>query len=273
MKSSGLARRALDAGAKRRRENAFEGENIGMKIISRIALATFILMKGAAAPAWAEPEAPVQTESAGITELRRALEGFLVIAAINPQTGEFLQVKSEPGGVEIIRPLIYLDAEAAYVDWLGGGIPQEYPVVAANGMDVIAKTQGAAVWMGRAHDATMAQTRIDQPGLFYVTTKDDDPVLHNFEGGARLPMFVRQADASKFLDTARRNMAPAGGAAPDLVVTHTDMMSTLQGIIRGEIIGVSLISPDSNARWAEQNRQGLRSLNDYVTDSQALMDE
>ncbi|MFN7179230.1 hypothetical protein, partial [Hyphomonas sp.] len=53
--------------------------------------------------------------------------------------------------------------------------------------------------------------------------------------------------------------------------SHTDMMSTLQAIISGQIIGVRLISPEANTRWAEQNQQGMRSLIDYVTDGQALM--
>ena len=45
----------------------------------------------------------MQAESAGLAELRRALDGFLVILAIDPESEEILQVRSEPGGVEIVR--------------------------------------------------------------------------------------------------------------------------------------------------------------------------
>jgi hypothetical protein len=241
-----------------------------MKVFMLMAGLVALAMAGAA-PARAEGAASAQAESAGIAELRRALEGFLVILAIDPESEDILQVRSEPGGVEIVRPLVYIDAEAAYQDWLGGGIPQTYSVVAANAMDVIIETQGAAVWMGQGHDATMAQTRIDQPALFYVTDAAGEPVMHPFESGARMPMFVRHADALRFRDTAKRNMGSGAGSAPELVISHMDMMTTLQAIIRGEIIGVRLVSPEANTRWAEQNRQGMRSLIDYVTDGQVLM--
>ena len=146
-------------------------------------------------------------------------------------------------------------------------------MVAANAIDVIIETQGAAVWMGQGHDAAMAQARIDQPALFYVTDTAGEPVMHNFDTGARMPMFVRHTDATRFLDTAKRNLAAGAGGAPDLVVSHMDMMATLQAIISGEIIGVRLISPEANTRWAEQNKQGMRALIDYVPDSQMLMQE
>jgi hypothetical protein len=244
-----------------------------MKFLVLMAGIAALALTGSITPARAEDAPPAQAESAGLAELRRALDGFLVILAIDPESEKILQVKSEPGGVEIVRPLVYIDAEAAYQDWLGGGIPQDWPVVAANAIDVIFETQGAAVWMGQSHDAAMAQARIDQPALFYVTDAEGEPVMHNFETGARMPLFVRHSDAKRFLDTARQNLGSGAGSVPELVVSHTDMMSTLQAIISGQIIGVRLISPEANTRWAEQNQQGMRSLIDYVSDGQVLMQE
>ncbi len=244
-----------------------------MKFLVLMAGIAALALTGSITQARAEDAPPAQAESAGLAELRRALDGFLVILAIDPESEEILQVKSEPGGVEIVRPLVYIDAEAAYQDWLDGGIPQTSPVVAANAIDVIFDTQGAAVWMGQDHDAAMAQARIDQPALFYVTDTAGEPVMHSFDTGARMPMFVRHTDATRFLDTAKRNLAAGAGGAPDLVVSHMDMMATLQAIVRGEIIGVRLVSPEANTRWAKQNQQGMRSLIDYVSDSQMLMQE
>lgn len=219
------------------------------------------------------PAAPAQAESAGVAELRRALDGFLVILAIDPQSGDILKVRSEAGGTEIVRPLSYVDAEAAYVDWLGGGIPEGHAVVAANGFDVIAETQGSAVWIGGSHDAAMGRTRIDQPALFYVVAADGTPVMKNYADGARMPMFVRYVDAVKLMDQAKTGMASADGTPPELSVAHMDLMTTLQAIISGEYVGLRLVSPQANARWAVQNQQGSRSLADYVTDGQMLAQE
>jgi len=220
----------------------------------------------ASAPAHAR-ETPAQTESAGFAELRRALDGFLAILALDPQTGEMLQVRSEPGGVEIIRPMAYLDVGAAHVDWVSGLIPQGHAVVAANAVDVLVETQGAAVWMSGDFDAAKAKTPLDMPALFYVTTADDQPVLHTFSDGSRMPMFVKYNDAARFLDTAKRNMTTAAGAPLELKIANMNFLATLQAIIGGEIVGVRLVSPEANLRWAEENRQGRKTLDYFVPDA------
>ncbi len=219
----------------------------------------------AAAPAQAR-ETPAQTESAGFAELRRALDGFFVILAIDPASGEMLKVRSEPGGVEIIRPLVYLDVEAAYADWISGTVPQSHAVVAANGIDVIIETQGTAVWMVGDFDASKAQVAIDQPALFYVATADDQPVLQTFSDGQRLPMFVSYNDAAHLLDKAKQSMTGL-----ELKIEQSDMMGTLQAIITGEVIGVRLVAPGSNLRWAQENQRGVRTLDGYVTEADLAM--
>ena len=218
-------------------------------------------------PAAVAREAPEQAESAGFSELRRALEGFIVILALEPTSGEMLKVRSEPGGVEIIRPLVYLDVEAAYVDWLGGTIPQAHAVVAANAVDVIIETQGAAVWVVGDFDASKAQVAIDQPALFYVETADEQPILQAFGDGQRMPMFVSYNDAARLLDKARQSMTSPDGTPIELKIGQSDMMGTLQTIISGQISGVRLVSPGANLRWAEENQRGLKTLDGYITDA------
>lgn len=226
----------------------------------------------AAAPAQAR-ETPAQTESAGFMELRSALDGFFVILALDPESGEMLKVRSEPGGVEIVRPLVYLDVEAAHVDWISGTIPYAHAVVAANALDVIVETQGTAVWMVGDFDASKAQVAIDQPALFYVATADDQPILHTFPDGARMPMFVSYNDASRFLDKVKRDMPSQADAPLELKIGQSDVMGTLQAIIGGQIMGVRLVSPGSNLRWAQENQQGHKTLDYYVTDAELAMQE